>query len=170
MKEAEGWEHDRTDKFPSGVKESALPPHEIRLKVGAPIIAMRNIAGGVSNGNRLVVTYIDPTSRISRPGCSARAEVERRRCSSPGGGSYQLEREQLPVRLAYATNIHKSQGLALIKVGLYLEAEVFAHGVLYVSMSRCGDPDNLFVYGQLDAQGRLWTDNVVYQNILPKYD
>ena len=85
-------------------------------------------------------------------------------------GSYQLERMQLPVRLAYATNIHKSQGLSLIKVGLYLEAEVFAHGVLYVSMSRCGDPDNLFVYGQLDAQGRLWTDNVVYQAILPKYD
>ena len=48
--------------------------------------------------------------------------------------------------------------------------KVFAHGVLYVSMSRCGDPDNLFVYGQLDAQGRLWTDNVVYQAILPKYD
>jgi len=28
-----------------------LPLHEIRLKVGAPIIAMRNIATGVSNGN-----------------------------------------------------------------------------------------------------------------------
>lgn len=56
MRNTERWEHDCTGGFPSGV-ESALPPHELRLKVGAPIVAMRNVAKGVTNGPILVVTH-----------------------------------------------------------------------------------------------------------------
>ena len=63
--------------------------------------------------------------------------------------------------------IHKSQGLALKKVGLYLNnASVFAHGHLFVGISRCGDPDNLFVDVQLDSEGRSWTNNIVYRETL----
>jgi ATP-dependent DNA helicase PIF1 len=176
MKEAEVWEHDWTDEFLSNIKESALPPHEIRLKVGAPIIAMRNIAKGVSNGTRLVVTYIDPNlthikARVlsERGGLENEVFIARLRLTVNMGG-YLLERTQLPIRLAYVMTIHKSQGLTLKKVGLYLNASVFAHGQLYVGISRCGDPDNLFVYGQLDSEGRLWTNNIVYREILPTYD
>ncbi len=53
---------------------------------------------------------------------------------------------------------------------MYLNASVFAHGQLDVGISRCGDPDNLFVYGQLDSEGRLWTNNIVYRETLPTYD
>lgn len=56
MRNTERWEHDCTGGFPSGV-ESALPPHELRLKVGAPIVAMWNVAKGVTNGPILVVTH-----------------------------------------------------------------------------------------------------------------
>ena len=36
-------------------------------------------------------------------------------------------------------------------------------------MSRCGDPDKLFVYGNLDANGERWVANPVYREILPNY-
>ena len=41
----------------------ASHPHEICLKVGAPIIAMRNITKGVVNGTRMIVTLVDPGER-----------------------------------------------------------------------------------------------------------
>ena len=51
----------------------------------------------------------------------------------------------------------------------FLDKDVFAHGQVYVGMSRCGDPDKLFVYGNLDANGERWVANPVYREILPNY-
>ena len=50
-----------------------------------------------------------------------------------------------------------------------LTQDVFAHGQVYVGLSRCGDPNKLFVYGNLDANGERWVANPVYREILPKY-
>jgi len=61
------------------------------------------------------------------------------------------------VRLNTAKNIpHPSK-----RVGLFLDKDVFAHGQVYVGMSRCGDPDKLFVYGNLDANGERWVAHPV---------
>ena len=50
-------------EYLAGVSDAGLPPHEICLKVGAPIIAMRNITKGVVNGTRMIVTLVDPGER-----------------------------------------------------------------------------------------------------------
>lgn len=47
-----------------------------------------------------------------------------------------LQRHQFPVRLAYAMSINKAQGQTLRRVGLHLNPMVFAHGQLYVGLSR----------------------------------
>jgi hypothetical protein len=78
MKETNVVEHDWTDEFLSNIKEPALPLHEIRLNVGAPIIAMRNIGKGVSNG------FLENEVFIAR----LRLTVNM--------GGYLLERTQLP--------------------------------------------------------------------------
>ncbi|CAN7018244.1 unnamed protein product [Brassica oleracea var. botrytis] len=49
---------------------------------------------------------------------------------------FTLRRRQFPIRLCYALTINKSQGQSLKEVILYLSKPVFAHGQLYVALSR----------------------------------
>ena len=58
------------DQYPeaylSSIKDGRLPAHVLRPKVGAPIIALRNITKGVINGTRMVVTKLLRNSIYAR--------------------------------------------------------------------------------------------------------
>lgn len=45
--------------------------------------------------------------------------------------------EQFPVRLAWAITIHKSQGQTFENIAIHMNKGAFAHGQLYVALSRC---------------------------------
>jgi len=86
-----------------------------------------------------------------------------------------FKRLQFPVLGAYYLTLNRAQGQSLDRAGLYLPRSVFAHGHLYVGLSRCGDPDSVFVYAdqseftnlqELLQDGKVYTRNVVYQEVL----
>jgi ATP-dependent DNA helicase PIF1 len=62
-----------------------------------------------------------------------------------GSSPIKFTRLQFPIRPAFALTINKAQGQTLATTGLYLPLSVFAHGQLYVALSRCSDPNNLKV-------------------------
>lgn len=158
------------------LKPSSLPPHKLLLKVGAPIILLRNIcaARGLANGTRLIVVRF--TSRViearivsgSKIGSIAllpRINMTSDNSSQP----FVLRRRQFPVRLAFAMSINKAQGQTLDMVGLYLPQPVFAHGQYYTGASRVGDEDGICVCvaeDSVDEDGRAFTRNEVWPELL----
>ena len=72
-------------------------------------------------------------------------------------GSY----KQIPLRLAWAITIHKSQGLTFEKAIIDAEAS-FAHGQTYVALSRCTSLDGLVLKTQISNNAIINDSTVVH--------
>ena len=145
--------NDKADK-------SNAPP-TLRLKVGAQVILLKNMPDlGLVNGSRGVVKSFAPTDvvikelRLSQFPCPvvefANGVVHR---VAPVSGWYPanssnaaLVRTQLPLRLAWALTVHKSQGMTLERLQVEL-AGAFEFGQSYVALSRATSLEGLWLNG-----------------------
>lgn len=76
---------------------------------------------------------------------------------------------QIPLRLAYATTIHKSQGMSLDYVDVKLGNGCFAHGQLYTALSRARSLAGLHLERKISIDDLILDDRIVdfYKSIDP---
>ena len=163
-------------EYLNSLTPNGYPPHRLVLKVGMPIIMLRNLnpPAGLANGTRLIVQRLNRhiiqaeivtghPSHVGRIALIPRIPL----ITDKGDLPFQFRRQQFPIRAAFAMTISKAQGQTLTRVGLLLTSPVFTHGQLYVGMSRTGDPSQLLTVGDVDATTQKTTaKNIVYEELV----
>ncbi|KAL4590603.1 hypothetical protein LXL04_003540 [Taraxacum kok-saghyz] len=169
--------NENVDEINDQLIDSGLPPHYLRLKIGCPIILLRNIdpSNGLCNGTRLIckgfqMNFIDAEIVV---GHYAGKRVFLPRIplcpSTDDMFPFKLKRKQFSVRLSFAMTINKAQGQTIQNVGVYLPESVFSHGQLYVALSRGISRENTKVLVKpvkdFTNEG-VYISNVVYREVL----
>lgn len=155
--------------------ESDMPTSwSLQLKVGARVMHLANW-DGLYNGCLATVIHLDPHLAVIETDDGKVHPVRRymwnrysyfwdsvkRQVSRRVVGTF----EQLPLRLAWALTIHKSQGLTFDRMSLDMGDGAFANGQAYVALSRCRSLGGLSL-----ARGIRPSDLKVNRNALNFYE
>jgi hypothetical protein len=160
-----------TTEYLNSINVSGLPLARLTLKVGSPVMIIRNLdpSNGVCNGTRGILRRVDrrvlEVEIVGGDHHGERTFVPRLNLTAADALPFQLKRRQFPVCLAFAMSINKSQGQSVKHVGLNLSTPVFTHGQLYVAMSRVTSPARIHVLFSEGARG-VGTKNVVFPEVL----
>jgi ATP-dependent exoDNAse (exonuclease V) alpha subunit len=155
-------------EYLNSINCSGLPLHKLWLKVGCPVMVLRNInpGEGVCNGSQGIVTRMSNRVLEVRllTGDHAGNTIFIPRLSiTPSTTQVPFEfcRRQFLVKVCFAMSINKSQGQSVKHVGLDLRNAVFTHGQLYMAASRVTSVWNIKAIWDSNSNEPL-TKNIVY--------
>lgn len=126
-------------------KDSTYEP-VLDLKVGAQVMLITNSLSSRSpdlvNGSRGVVTGFSSAGLPLVQFASGLIPIDRVTWNLPEG----VGRSQIPLRIAYAITVHKSQGVSLDSALIDIGSSVFEYGQAYVALSRVRSLEGLYIH------------------------
>lgn len=139
------------DHIVETLKKGCLAPERLVLKKGAKVMFVKNdFEKGYVNGTiGIVQDYTYDKRPIVETTSGKRIEVDIDEWRIEEDGSIKASIQQLPLRLAWAITIHKSQGMTLDAAEIDL-SKSFVPGMGYVALSRIRTLDGLYLKGMND--------------------
>lgn len=139
-----------------------IAPSKLVLKIGAQVMLLKNINvnSGLVNGARGVIVRFDEGLPVVRFKNKKEYTARTERWFVKNANGSLLCRRQVPLNLAWAFSIHKSQGLTLDCVEMSL-SKIFEAGQAYVALSRAQSLETLRI---LDFDSRhVWANPIVLE-------
>lgn len=137
------------DVLASALKKGCLSPETLYLKTGAAVMFTKNNPKeGFVNGTLGAVEGFDKDHGypIVKTRSGRRIKVEPMDWAVEENGKVSARITQLPIRLAWAITVHKSQGMSLDEAVMDLSG-VFEFGQGYVALSRVRRLSGLYLLG-----------------------
>lgn len=137
-------------------KKFCIAPEILQLCEGAQVMLLKNldIPNGLANGSRGVVTGFDGDMPRVRFLNGQERVIEQNIWEVEENDKKILRAQQVPLKVAYAISIHKSQGCSLDYAEIDL-SDVFEYGQAYVGLSRVKSLEGLSIidinYDYIDA-------------------
>lgn len=155
--------------FLDRLKRDCIAPEVLDLKVGAQVMCLKNLLPdmGVVNGSVGVLLSFDGVDQDGNEGLPLVQFKGYKHAVAPAtwqlkdGLSVVAQREQFPLRLAWAITIHKSQGMTLDKIQINLE-DIFEAGQPYTGLSRARTPEGVFITAVDAGKIRAHPDAVAF--------
>jgi len=120
MREEDAVSEPFAAEYLQSIELTSIPPSWLKLKIGAPVILIRNLSQkqGLCNGTRMQVLGIGRNClQVAILGSKWDGEVPLlpriKLITSEEHLPFILERKQFPIRLCFAITVNKSQGQSL---------------------------------------------------------
>lgn len=138
-----------SENYVENLQRSVLAPSILRLKKGALVMAVKNsLDRKYANGSIGIVSEFDPATDypIIEFQNGRTVTMQPDTWELRDGDKKRASITQIPLRLAWAITVHKSQGMTLDAARIDLR-KAFVEGMGYVALSRVKNVSNLYLHG-----------------------
>jgi ATP-dependent DNA helicase PIF1 len=136
------------DSFVEGLKRGCLSPEVLELKEGATVMFTKNSPQGkfVNGTLGTIVGWGADSMPVVETKSGLRINTEPMEWQLEEQGKVRAQISQIPLRLAYAMTVHKSQGMSMDAAVIDL-SKAFEYGQGYVALSRVRRLSGVYLTG-----------------------